>query len=320
MQTPISDAATTEAGNFPDIRRIAVIGGGGLMGHGIVAACLTGHPDAEIRLVSRREESLAHGMALLESGPFGPSGLVKKGKLTEQSLKEALARVRPTLDLAAAVRDADLIFETVPEVVGAKHAVLARAEAAAHESAIIATNTSSIMIAEIGRALARPERLIGTHWFYPANVMPLVEVARSTQTAQGVVDTTAAFLRQLRKKPVVVNDAPGFFTTRFINLFIAEAMHTVEQGICGIAEVDEMVKTGLGWPMGVFELLDKTASFDSWYHAQAYLHEELGEGRAITGIAQRVFGEGYRGDPALKPGSRGGWYDYFKATPKGDRS
>jgi 3-hydroxybutyryl-CoA dehydrogenase len=311
---------TQAAQSPPDIRRIAVIGGGGLMGHGIVAACLTGHADAEIRLVSRREESLAHGMALLESGPFGLSGLVKKGKLTEQALKEALARVRPTLDLGEAVRDVDLIFETVPEVVGAKHAVLARAEAAAPESAIIATNTSSIMIGEIGRALARPGRLIGTHWFYPANVMPLVEVARSAQTAQGVVDTTVAFLTRLRKKPVVVNDAPGFFTTRFINLFIAEAMRSVEQGICGIAEVDEMVKTGLGWPMGVFELLDKTASFDSWYHAQAYLHEELGERWAIPEIAQRVFGEGYRGDPALKPGSRGGWYDYFRAAPKGEES
>jgi 3-hydroxybutyryl-CoA dehydrogenase len=309
----------TQAAHSPDIRRIAVIGGGGLMGHGIVAACLTGHPDAEIRLVSRREESLAHGMTLLESGPFGLAGLVRKGKLTDEALKEALARVRPTLDLAAAVQDADLIFETVPEVVSAKHAVLARAEAAAPESAIIATNTSSIMIGEIGRALARPERLIGTHWFYPANVMPLVEVARSAQTAQGVVDATVAFLTGLRKKPVVVNDAPGFFTTRFINLFIAEAMRSVEQGICGIAEVDEMVKTGLGWPMGVFELLDKTASFDSWYHAQAYLHEELGERWAIPEIAQRVFGEGFRGDPALKPGSRGGWYDYFRAAPKGDR-
>jgi 3-hydroxybutyryl-CoA dehydrogenase len=71
--------------------------------------------------------------------------------------------------------------------------------------------------------------------------------------------------------------------------------------------------------MGVFELLDKTASFDSWYHAQAYLHEELGERWAIPEIAQRVFGEGFRGDPALKPGSRGGWYDYFRAAPKGDR-
>jgi 3-hydroxybutyryl-CoA dehydrogenase len=310
----------SESTPTPDIRRIAVIGGGGLMGHGIVAACLMGHPGAEIRLVSRRKESLEHGMQLLESGPFGLGGLVKKGKLSEQELEDALARVRPTLDLAAGVRDAELVFETVPEVVSAKHAVLVEAEAAASEFAIFATNTSSIMIAEIGTAMKRPERLIGTHWFYPANVMPLVEVARGAKTAQWVVDATVDFLSHLRKKPVVVNDAPGFFTTRFINLFIAEAMRSVEQGICGITEVDEMVKTGLGWPMGVFELLDKTASFDSWYHAQDYLHGKLGERWAIPEIAQRVFAEGYRGAPALKPGSRGGWYDYFGVTPKGGQT
>lgn len=309
----------TDAPQTPDIRRIAVIGGGGLMGHGIVAACLAGHPDAEIRLVSRRQESLQHGMQLLESGPFGLAGLVKKGKLTEEALRAMLARVRPTLNLAEAVRDAELVFETVPEVVGQKHAVLREAEAVAPERAIFATNTSSIMIAEIGAALSRPERLIGTHWFYPANVMPLVEVARGAQTAPWVVDATVALLTRLRKKPVVVNDAPGFFTTRFINLFIAEAMRSVEAGICGIAEVDEMVKTGLGWPMGVFELLDKTASFDSWYHAQEYLHGKLGERWAIPPLAQKVFGEGYRGAPALKPGSRGGWYDYFGKAPKGGR-
>jgi len=305
------------AAHSPEIRRIAVIGGGGLMGHGIVAACLTTLPDAEVRLVSRRPESLAHGMHLLENGPYGLAGLVKRGKLSEPALRDALGRVRPTVDLAAGVREAELVIETVPEVLRQKHAVLFEAEAAALPDAIFATNTSSIMIAEIGSVLARPERLIGTHWFYPANVMPLVEVARSARTAQSVVDTTVAFLTRLRKKPVVVNDAPGFFTTRFINLFIAEAMRSVEAGICGIAEVDEMVKTGLGWPMGVFELLDKTASFDSWYHAQEYLHEKLGERWAIPEIAQRVFGEGYRGAPALKPGSHGGWYDYFGKAPKG---
>jgi 3-hydroxybutyryl-CoA dehydrogenase len=309
----------SEAVQWSEIRRIVVIGGGGLMGHGIVAACLVGHPSAEVHLVSRRKESLEHGMVLLRTGPFGLEGLVRKGKMTEDALAGALARVRPGLDIASAAGEAQLIFETVPEVLDAKHAVLREADAAAPRSAVIATNTSSIMIGELAGALAHPERLVGTHWFYPANVMPLVEVARSEQTAARVVDATVDFLTRIRKKPVVVNDAPGFFTTRFINLFIAEAMRSVESGICGIAEVDEMVKTGLGWPMGVFELLDKTASFDSWYHAQEYLHATLGERYAVPPIARRVFGAGYRGAPALKPGSRGGWYDYFGIAPKGGK-
>jgi 3-hydroxybutyryl-CoA dehydrogenase len=108
-----------------------------------------------------------------------------------------------------------------------------------------------------------------------------------------------------------VGDAPGFFMTRFINLYIAEAIRLVELGVAGPAEIDEMVKTGLGWPMGVFELLDDTASFDSWYHAQEYLHETCGDRYAVPPLARKVFRAGYRGAPALKPGSRGGWYEFL---------
>jgi 3-hydroxybutyryl-CoA dehydrogenase len=173
------------------------------------------------------------------------------------------------------------------------------------------------MIAELGSALENPGRLIGTHWFYPANIMPLVEVARSDMSRDDVVERVLDFLKSIDKKPVSVNDAPGFFMTRFINLYIAEAIRLVELGVTGIVEIDAMVKTGLGWPMGVFELLDDTASFDSWYHAQEYLQETCGERYAIPPLARKVFSAGYRGDPTLKPGSRGGWYQYF-GIPRSD--
>ncbi|MCL4183319.1 MAG: 3-hydroxyacyl-CoA dehydrogenase family protein [Burkholderiaceae bacterium] len=301
------------------IERIAVVGGGGLMGHGIVLACLLGSPASQVRLVARRQETLAHGMDLLRTGPFGMEAAVRKGRLAAEAMEQALARVRPTLDLAEGVRDAQLVFETVPEVVSQKHAVLREIEAAAPTDAIIATNTSSIMIAELSGVLANPGRMLGTHWFYPSNVMPLVEVACADRTEQRVAEAVVRYLASIGKQPVVVRDSPGFFTTRFVNLFIAEAMHAVQEGLCGIRDVDQMVKTGLGWPMGVFELLDKTASFDSWYHAQEYLHETLGERYAIPPIARKVFASGYRGAPNLKPGSRGGWYDYFGVEPQGGK-
>jgi len=172
------------------------------------------------------------------------------------------------------------------------------------------------MIGELAGAIRHAERLIGTHWFCPSNVMPLVEVVRSERTAPSVVEATLAYLRKIRKKPIVVRDSPGFFTTRFINLFLAEAMRVVDEGICGIEDVDEMVKTGLGWPMGVFELLDKTATFDSFYHVQEYLQQTLGERWAVPPLARRVMSSGYRGVATLKPGSRGGWYDYYKKEMK----
>ena len=231
-------------------------------------------------------------------------------KLVE-TLDQRQARIKSELDEARRLREE-------------AQALLAEFERKGREvdseaEAIIASNTSSIMIAELSGVLENRGRMLGTHWFYPSNIMPLVEVTRADQTAAWALDATVAFLRAIRKKPVVVNDSPGFFTTRFINLYIAEAMQVVQQGICGIREIDEMVKTGLGWPMGVFELLDKTASFDSWYHAQEYLEETLGERYAVPPIARKVFAAGYRGAPALKPGSRGGWYDYYGLEQSGDK-
>ena len=314
-----TNMADEERALLTPLQRVAVVGGGGLMGHGIVLACLHGSPQAQVRLIARRQETLEHGMQLVRSGPFGLEGAVRKGKLSAESMQQMLARVHPTLSVADGVADAQLIFETVPEVVAQKRDVLREIEATAPAEAIIASNTSSIMIAELSGVLENRGRMLGTHWFYPSNIMPLVEVTRADQTAAWALDATVAFLRAIRKKPVVVNDFPGFFTTRFINLYIAEAMQVVQQGICGIREIDEMVKTGLGWPMGVFELLDKTASFDSWYHAQEYLEETLGERYAVPPIARKVFAAGYRGAPALKPGSRGGWYDYYGLEQSGDK-
>jgi 3-hydroxybutyryl-CoA dehydrogenase len=306
-------------GTSHSIERIAVVGGGGLMGHGIVLACLLGAPTAQVRLIARRQETLDHGLQLVRSGPFGLDAALRKGRIDAATAEGALARLQSTLDIADGVRDAQLIFETVPETVSQKHAVLREIEAAAPADAVIASNTSSIMIAELSGALDRPGRMLGTHWFYPSNVMPLVEVARADRSEDWATDRVVDFLGRIGKKAVVVRDAPGFFMTRFVNLFIAEAMRSVQEGLCGIQEVDQMVKAGLGWPMGVFELLDKTASFDSWYHAQEYLHETLGERHAIPPIARKVFAAGYRGAPALKPGSRGGWYDYFGINPQGEK-
>ncbi|CAG0983814.1 3-hydroxybutyryl-CoA dehydrogenase [Burkholderiales bacterium] len=304
----MSDPGT---GNEAPVERVAVVGGAGSMGHGIVIACLLGAPEAEVRLVARRRESLDHGLSLVRAGPFGLDGAVRKGKLDAADMKRALARLRPTLDIAEGVRDAQIVFESVPEIVDRKIEVLREIESAALPDAVIASNTSSIMIGELGRALAKVERLVGAHWFYPSNVMPLVEVARADRSASWAVDRIVGYLAVIGKKPVVVRDSPGFFMTRFVNIFAAEAMRAVQEGICGIQDVDEMVKTGLGWPMGVFELLDRTASFDAWYHAQEYLHETLGERYSIPPVARKVFASGFRGAPGLKPGSRGGWYDYY---------
>lgn len=281
------------------------------MGHGIALACLQG-AECEVTLISRRQETIERGLHLIESGPFGLERAVKKEKITETRAAELRKLVSGTTDYEQGLAGCDLVFESVPEVTATKLEVLRTAELSLDDGIPIATNTSSIMISELAGALSHPGRLVGTHWFYPSNVMPLVEVARGNLTSEETLATVVGFLETLGKKPIVVADSPGFFMTRFINLFIMEAIQLVELGVAGPAEIDEMLRTGLGWPMGVFELLDNTSSFDSWYHAQEYLSETLGERYAIPPLARRVFNAGYRGSPNLKPGSRGGWYDFLR--------
>ena len=288
---------------------VAILGGGGLMGHGIALACLQGS-DATVTIISRRQESVDHGLSLIENGPFGLAKGIERGKLTKDAAEAILGRLSGTTDYAEGLGSADLVFETIPENVSTKHEALVAAETYAPD-AVFATNTSSIMISELSAPLKTPGRLVGTHWFYPSNVMPLVEVARSELTDEDNLNNVVGYLKAIGKKPIVVGDAPGFFMTRFINNYIAEAIRLVELGIAGPAEVDEMCKTGLGWPMGVFELLDDAAAFDSYYQAQTYLHETCGERYAIPPLARKVFLAGYKGNPKLKPGSRGGFYDFL---------
>ena len=290
-------------------QKVAILGGGGVMGHGIALACLQ-HSDAEVSIVSRREETVEHGLGLITEGRFGLARGVEKGRLTGEQAADARSRLSGTTSYEEGLAGVDLIFESVPELVDLKHEVLHQAERLSPQGAVLATNTSSILIAELAAPLEDPSRLIGTHWFYPANVLPLVEVARSAFVDESALDGTLTYLRSIGKRPVVVKDSPGFFMTRFINNYLAEAIRLVELGIAGPAEIDEMVKTGLGWPMGVFELLD-ASSFEPFYHAQEYLHEMCGERYAVPPLARQVFSAGYLGSADHKPGSRGGWYDFL---------
>ncbi|MGW1681580.1 3-hydroxyacyl-CoA dehydrogenase family protein [Saccharopolyspora sp. NPDC002376] len=295
-----------------------ILGGAGLMGHGIALACLTGS-DAHVTIVSRREESVRSGVDAVVNGQYGLRKAVARGRLTEDALDKAMSRLDGTTDYGEALDAADLIFESIPEVPQLKLEALTAVGAVAPAHAIVATNTSSIMIAELSSALPDPSRLVGTHWFYPSNVMPLVEVAASGVTDPEVTAQVVDFLTRIRKRPVQVKDAPGFFMTRFVNNFIAEAIRAVELGIAGPAEIDEMVKTGLGWPMGVFELLDDTASFDAWYHAQEYLHAMCGERYQVPPLARQVFAAGYLGDKTFKSSSRGGWYEFLGVARPGGK-
>jgi 3-hydroxybutyryl-CoA dehydrogenase len=299
-----------------DVKKITVIGGGGSMGHGIVLACIQGGP-YEVTILSRREKTCQHGLDLIQNGPFGLAKAIKRGKFTQEQADEMLSRIKTTTDYAEGLKDTDLVFESIIEEKDLKKTCFREVEKLAPEHCVIASGTSAIMISEMAGAMEKMDKnLVGTHWFYPSNVMKLVEVGCSELTSDDTFQFIMAFLRKIGKRPVAVKDSPGFFMTRFINTYLTEAIRLVELGIARISDIDEMNKTGSGWPMGVFEFLDDTASFDAYYHAQCYLYETLGERYRVPALARKVFEAGYLGNPQLKPGSKGGWYEFFGEEKK----
>ncbi len=299
-----------------NVKKITVIGGGGSMGHGIILACIQGGP-YETMILSRKEKTCQHGLELIKNGPFGLAKAVKRGKFTQAQADEMLSRVKTTTDYREGLTNVDLIFESLPEEVDVKEKCFQEIEKYAPEHCIIASGTSAIMISEMAGSMGKMEKnLVGTHWFFPSNVMKLVEVGRSELTGDDTFNFMMDFLKKIGKQPVAVKDSPGFFMTRFINTYLTEAIRLVELGVATISDIDEMNKTGSGWPMGVFEFLDETASFDAYYHAQGYLYETLGERYKIPALARKVFEAGYLGNPQLKPGSKGGWYEFFNEEKK----
>lgn len=232
------------------IRAVAVIGAG-TMGRGIAqaaaqAGCATVIHDAAEGAASDAivtiEGTLARGVA--------------RGKVTAVEQAAALAAIRSENDLGAAVQGADLVIEAVPEDLDLKRAIFGQADARAPGHAILASNTSSLSIAALAEATARPERVIGLHFFNPVHLMKLVEVVVLEATDRAVKDGAVAFARALGKQPIVVRDSPGFATSRLGLVLGLEAMRMLEEGVASARDIDLAMELGYNHPMGPLKLTD----------------------------------------------------------------
>ncbi|WP_202318931.1 3-hydroxyacyl-CoA dehydrogenase NAD-binding domain-containing protein [Archaeoglobus neptunius] len=290
-----------------DVKVIGVVGAG-VMGHGIAqVAAKAGY---EVVLVDISEEVLKKALELIESGPFGLKRLVEKGKMSEEDAKACMARIKTSTSLDS-LKDADFIIEAVTENADLKKKIFSQLDKICKPEAIIASNTSGIMISDLATAVDRKDRFIGMHWFNPAPVMKLIEVVRGALTSDETFDLTVELSRKFGKIPIEAGDGPGFFTTRFINSWLVEAVRLFEMGIGGIREIDEMCRLAFGFPMGPFELMD-LIGLDTALHIAEYLYEETKEKHyAPPNTLKKLVLSGYIGDKKLKPGSRGGWYDFY---------
>ncbi|MGH7341222.1 MAG: 3-hydroxybutyryl-CoA dehydrogenase [Candidatus Rokuibacteriota bacterium] len=269
------------------VRRIAVIGAG-TMGNGI--AHVAAQHGKGVVLVDVSTDALQGARATIAKNL---DRQIKKGALGQSAKDEALARIELSTDLAAAVGQADLVVEAVPERADLKFGVVRAVDAAAGPSTIIATNTSSISITEIARRTERPDRVVGMHFMSPVPVMQLVEVIRGLATSDATNRAVLELARELGKTPVEVNDFPGFVANRVLMPMINEAIFCVMEGVAQPHAIDTVMKLGMNHPMGPLALADLIGP-DTCLNILEVLHRELGDDR-------------YRPSPLLRKYVAAGW-------------
>ncbi len=251
------------------IERIGVVGAG-TMGHGIAQVAAQAGYGAI--LCDINEELLAAGREKIRAN-LGKG--VELGKVSESDAEAALDRIRTTVDLAELAAGSDLVVEAVPEDLGIKRATFERIEAACSDDAILATNTSSLSIASIAAGLRDPGRFLGTHFFNPVHLMKLLEIVRHEGTRSDVLEKVVGVAASLGKTPIVVNDVPGFATSRLGIVLGLEAMRMVEQGVASAEDIDTAMELGYRHPMGPLKLTD-LVGLDVRLAIARYLHQELG--------------------------------------------
>jgi 3-hydroxybutyryl-CoA dehydrogenase len=252
------------------INTIAVVGAG-TMGRGIAyASCLAGYAtklyDVEDNILNKAVENI--------TGSFRKA--VEKGILTPAGVNQALALLQTTTDLDNAAPAADFVIEAIPEKIDLKIDLFRQLDQIAPKHAIFATNTSSLSITEMAGATQRAPQVIGMHFFNPVPVMKLIEIIRGLETAEETIAVTQEVAQAMQKEAVVINESPGFITTRINAMIGNEAFYMLQEGVASAREIDKALKLGLNHPMGPFELVD-LVGLDVRLNILNFLHQTLGE-------------------------------------------
>lgn len=259
--------------------------GAGTMGAGIAQVfAQSGH---EVVLRDIKEEYAQKGIAFIEKNL---GRLVKKEKITEDDMRNILSLIKPTINLEDAA-DCDLVVEAAVEIMDIKKEIFAELDKICKTETILASNTSSLSITEIGAATNRPDKVIGMHFFNPAPVMKLVEIIKGIGTSEDTLKKVKEITEGIRKEGVEVEEAPGFVVNRILIPMINEAVGILADGVASVEDIDNAMKLGANHPIGPLALGD-LIGLDVCCMIMDILFEEFGDSK-------------YRAHPLLRKMVRG---------------
>jgi 3-hydroxybutyryl-CoA dehydrogenase len=225
--------------------------GSGTMGNGIAhALAIAGY---RVNLIDISQKKLANGMNSIAKNL---DRQVSKSLITEELKISALNHIQTFTDTQSGVLNSDLVIEAATENLEIKLEIFKNLDKFCKPEAILASNTSSISISKIASVTRRADKIIGMHFMNPVPLMKLVEVIRANSTSDQVTKTIMQLALSLNKIPVEVNDSPGFVANRILMPMINEAIHTLDEGVAGVTEIDTVMKLGMAHPMGPLQLAD----------------------------------------------------------------
>ena len=296
--------------NLNEIQTVAVIGSG-IMGHGIAQSFIMGGyavrlHDINEAILETAEAHIRNSLALFRQADL----------IAAEEIEKAMQRLTLTTDLKQAAQPANFIVEAIPEDLSLKQDIFCQIENLCDQSTIIASNTSSLRITDIGVRVKNKKRLVITHWFNPAQLVPTVEVVKGEQTSDEVIDITYNLLSKIEKAPVkIMKELPGFLVNRIQIALAREVLDLYEKGVASATDIDKAVKGSIGFRLasiGPLITMD-LGGLNIWFKVFENLLPDIKSSTAPPRALQKLVSEGHDG---IKSGK--GFFDYRMDFSEGE--